>query len=175
MIAILCASRNSIYKTLEDVDVYDIDRDARGFVGGCPVVAHPPCRAWSAFCAHQAKPAQGEKDLGMWCCEMLKQCGGVLEQPAHSRLFKAGGLPRPKDGRVGDLWSIYVEQAWWGFPFKKGTWLCFCGVDPSSVVVPFVLRDPRGDRQRWNTKSKNQRAATCESFARWLVDVARTV
>lgn len=46
-VAVLFARADSIYKGLPGVDVYDADRDARTFPGGCPVVAHPPCRAWA--------------------------------------------------------------------------------------------------------------------------------
>lgn len=81
----------SVYKTLPDIDVFDAVRDAKTFDGSCPIVGHPPCRAWSAFCSHQAKPTEGEKELGLWCCDKLKECGGVIEQPAHSRLFEAAG------------------------------------------------------------------------------------
>lgn len=45
-VAVLFARQDSTYKALSGVDVYDIDRDARTFQGGMPVVAHPPCRAW---------------------------------------------------------------------------------------------------------------------------------
>ena len=44
-VAVLFARADSIYKTLPGCDVYDIKRDARTWPGGCPVVAHPPCRA----------------------------------------------------------------------------------------------------------------------------------
>ena len=86
-IAVLCAARNSIYKTMEGVDVYDLDRDAKTFFGSVPIVGHPPCRSWSAFCAHQAKPLPGEKELGPLVVWMLRNNGGVLEHPAHSRLW----------------------------------------------------------------------------------------
>ena len=95
LVSVLCASRNSVYKTLDAVDVYDATRDARTFPGNTPIIAHPPCRSWSAFCRHQAKPEPGEAELGLWCAEQLRKCGGVLEQPAHSRLFAAAGLPLP--------------------------------------------------------------------------------
>jgi len=170
MVAVLCAARNSIYKEL-DCDVYDATRNALTFPCDQAVIAHPPCRAWSAFCRHQAQPDPGERALGVWCCEVLKECGGVLEQPAHSRLFDYARLPLPGESD-GVLWSIAVQQAWWGFPFKKGTWLCFSRVQRELVNVPFVLRNPSGDRERWNTMSKNQRAATCRAFAVWLLDVA---
>ena len=64
-IAVLCVQKNNHYRGMEGVEVYDKQRDARTFPGGMPVVAHPPCRAWSAFCRHQAKPEPGEKALGL--------------------------------------------------------------------------------------------------------------
>ena len=45
-VAVLFVRSDSVYKQMADVDCYDIDRDARTWPGGCPVVAHPPCRAW---------------------------------------------------------------------------------------------------------------------------------
>ena len=172
-VAVLCAPRNSVYHTLPTVDVYDVLRDARMFQGGMPIVAHPPCRAWSAYCAHQAKPLPGEKELGLWCCEMLKQCGGVLEQPAHSRLFEAGGLPLPPSGDAV-LWSQQVDQWWWGDSRKKSTWLCFSGIPRESVAVPYALRaTDTGDKRRWQVMSHNQRSATPVAFAAWLVAIAR--
>lgn len=173
MIAVLCAATNSIYHTLEDVDVYDSKRDARTFTGGVPVVTHPPCRAWSAYCAHQAKPEPGEKDLGLWCCEQLKRWGGVLEHPAHSRLFEAAGLPEPLSFQ-GDLWTAAVKQSWWGDSRTKSTWLCFSKVRPDDVEIPFVLGYPQHDRKVWNTMSKGKRAATPPSMAQWLVNIAKT-
>jgi hypothetical protein len=172
-VAVLCAARNSVYHEIPYVDVYDIDRDARTFKCDKPVVAHPPCRAWSAYCAHQAKPLPGERELGLWCCDVLRQCGGVLEQPAHSRLFAAGQLPVPP-GRLGDVWSMQVDQCWWGDSRKKATWLCFSMIDLADIVVPFCLRgSDAGDRRRWQVMSHQQRSATIPSMAEWLVDIAR--
>lgn len=109
-VAVLCAAPNSIYKQIDGVVVYDAERDARTFSGGMPVVAHPPCRAWSAFCGHQAKPEPGEKELGPWCVEQVRNSGGVLEHPAHSRLWQACDLPRPGERSRGGLWSMWIEQ-----------------------------------------------------------------
>ncbi|MCB1622262.1 MAG: hypothetical protein KDI44_16165 [Thiothrix sp.] len=171
-IAALCIAGNSVYKTLPGVDAYDMKRDVRTFDGGMPVVAHPPCRAWSAFTRHQAKPAPGEAELGLLCADWLRKEGGVLEHPAHSRLFDAAGLPKPGQ-RDGDLWTLPVWQAWWGYPMRKATWLCFCRVKPDSISIPFRLHDQGADWRREQLMSKHQRAATTASFAAWLIAAAR--
>lgn len=172
-VAVLCAASNSVYHQLPGVEVYDASRDARTFGGGMPVIAHPPCRSWSAFCSHQAKPAEGERELAFWCVEQLRGCGGVLEQPAHSRLFEAAGIPKPDEGEIDGVWSIAVQQSWWGYPVRKATWLAFAGVDPAAVRVPYRPHRVSGDRRRQQVMSKNQRAATTPAFAHWLIDLAR--
>lgn len=171
-VAILCAARNSVYHSLAGVEVYDATRDVRTFNGGMPIVAHPPCRSWSAYCAHQAKPEPGEKELGPLCVDWLRKCGGVLEHPAHSRLWDACGLPQPGE-TAGGLWSMAVSQAWWGFDQRKSTWLCFARVPKSAVEVPYRLHESRGDKRRWQVLSKHQRSATTRAFAEWLIAVAR--
>jgi len=161
---------------MEGVEIYDRNRDARTFPGGMPVIAHPPCRSWSAYCAHQAKPEPGEKELGLWCCEQLRTWGGVLEHPAHSRLFAAADLPKPGEPERDGLWSIAVLQAYWGDTRRKATWLCFSGVEKSAIVIPFCLRaSDFGDRRRWQVMSHQQRSATVPAFSAWLVEAARCV
>jgi hypothetical protein len=174
-VAALCVAPNSVYKTMPGVDAYDRARDVRTFSGGMPVVAHPPCRAWSAYTAHQAKPEPGEAELGMLCAQWLRSEGGVLEHPAHSRLFAAAGLPAPGK-RIGDLFTVPVLQAWWGYPMRKATWLCFSGIHPSALDLPYAEHDSSaglGDRRRQQLMSKHQRAATYPALAQWLVDAAR--
>ncbi len=174
-VAALCVAPNSVYKTMAGVEAYDKGRDVRQFAGGMPVVAHPPCRAWSAYTAHQAKPEPGEKELGLLCADWLKREGGVLEHPAHSRLFAAAGLPAPGK-RCGDLFTVPVLQAWWGYPMRKETWLCFSRVDVRMLEMPYSEHDSRagiGDRRRQQLMSKHQRAATHPDLAQWLVAAAR--
>lgn len=99
----------------------------------------------------------------------------MLEHPAHSRLFAAAGLPMP-GCRIGDLFTVPVLQAWWGYPMRKATWLCFSRVDVRQLEIPYREHDSRaglGDRRRQQVMSKNQRAATCEPLAHWLVAAAR--
>ena len=173
-VAILCAARNSVYKEFDGVEVFDIDRDARTFDDCLPVVCHPPCRAWSAFCAHQAKPLLGEKDLAPWCVDKLRENGGVLEHPAHSRLWRHLNLPLPGEEQRGGMWSLAVKQSWWGDTRSKNTWLLFSGIERSDLPdIPFRLHDPANDTQAWNKMSKHQRAATPKRFAEWLIEVAR--
>jgi len=172
-VTILCAARKSVYKSLPHVDVYDKQRDARTWPGGTPIVAHPPCRAWSAHCSHQAKPETGEKDLGLWCVEQVIKHGGILEQPAHSRLWKAANLPLPTAPNRYPLWTAEVWQAWWGHPLRKATWLLFSKIPASVVYYPFLLHPEGNDRRAEQLMSHAARSATPLAFADWLISTAR--
>jgi hypothetical protein len=173
-VAVLCVARRSVYHGMPDVECYDIGRDVRTFEGGMPVVAHPPCRSWSAFCAHQAKPLPGEQELGPLCVEWLRKCGGILEQPAYSRLFAHCGLPTPGSPRNPNLWTAAVLQCWFGDSRPKNTWLCFFGITPRDVQWPFTLDpEPEGGRRTWQLMNTVQRSATPRAMAEWLVDIAR--
>ena len=172
-VAILCAATKSVYHSMPDVEVYDIRRDVRTFAGGMPIVAHPPCRSWSAFCSHQAKPVAGEKELGPLCVKWLRECGGVLEHPAHSRLFAACDLPLPGEPARNGLRTIAVQQAWFGYPMKKATWLCLAGVDMAYLPeIPFAWT-PANSRRTEQLMSKRRRAETIPRFAEWLVQCAK--
>jgi hypothetical protein len=113
-------------------------------------------------------------DLGLWCADQLRECGGVLEQPAFSHLFAASGLPEPGD-MIGDVWTAEVWQAWWGYPMRKATWLAFCRVPAKIVEFPLQLHARGGDRRAEHRMSRQQRSATPAALAEWLVSVARRV
>ena len=69
-----------------------------------------------------------------------------------------------------------VLQAWWGYPMRKATWLCFSRVDMQMLEFPYSEHDSRaglGDRRRQQLMSKHQRAATHPDLAQWLVAAAR--
>lgn len=172
-VAALCVNSRSHYHELPGVECFDVRRDVRTFGGGCPVVAHPPCRAWSAKCAHQAKPPPGEKELGPLCVDWLRKCGGVLEHPAHSRLFDFCDIPKPNEPARGGLWSMWVSQSWFGCTMRKNTWLVFSGVERAAVELPFVLHDGSADYRKWQLMSKAQRSLTPLTMALWLVEIAR--
>ncbi len=174
-IAALCINKRSHYHELAGVECYDIERDVTTFTGQCPIVAHPPCRTWSARCRHQAKPLPGEKELGPLCVDWLRSCGGVLEHPAHSVLFQHCGLPRPGQ-TIGELWTIQVMQSWWQDHegIGKPTWLCFAHVPRRAVQIPLTLRNKGYEYRLWQVMPKSLRSRTCLGMAEWLVAAART-
>lgn len=177
-VAILCAAPKSVYHQIPGCDVFDKKRDARTFLGGTAIIAHPPCRLWSAFCRHQAKSPNPdeEKELGRFCVKQVEQWGVVLEQPAHSRLFGEMNLPSPKD-RLTSIWSwsIEVPQFWFGDTREKSTWLWFNRILKIELPqMPLRLKPEGGDRRIWQLmSSKNQRERTPLEFAQWLVACVR--
>lgn len=121
--AALYCTPDSVYKRLEGVDCFDIYRDARTYRGWLPVVAHPPCRAWGRL-RQFAKPRDDEALTGFHAVEQVRRCTGVLEHPSGSTLWAAAGLPRPDE--PADAWggfSVTVNQADYGHPARKSTWL----------------------------------------------------
>lgn len=184
VVAALFCRADSIYKTMQDVDVFDLERDALTWPGGSPVVAHPPCRAWSRM-RHFAKPRPGERDLAVWAVAQVRRFGGVLEHPSGSALFRHLGLPSPGSVERDDFggWVLPVSQKWWGHRAEKRTWLYVVGVDPGAVpTYPLVLGPAERvcglwsgrDRSRGQKEiGKAEREATPPAFACWLIELAR--
>lgn len=176
-IAALCVSGRSIYKHLPGVDAYDRRRDARTFPANSPAVAHPPCRLWSKFLSHQAKSPdrEAEMELGRWCVRTVMRCGGVVEQPAESRLWAEMNLPMPNDPDADGCWTLYVEQKWFGCPTRKPTWLLICGVPKDQLPpLPFDLAAvQRRAKAPGRGASSFARSRTPNTFAEWLCQVAR--
>lgn len=178
-VAALFVRADSIYKTMPGVDAWDIERDARKWPGGCPVVAHPPCRAWGRL-RQFAKPRYDEKELGPWAVEMVRRWGGVLEHPSESSLWIACAMPRP--GRAPDQfggWTAEVRQCDWGHKAEKLTWLYIVGAHPDQLPVIPPRAEPthvvRGDAEAvLPSISKAEREHTPPALAQWLVDLARS-
>ena len=182
MVSVLFARKDSIYKTMPECDVWDIERDARLWPGGNSVVAHPPCRAWGRL-AHMAKPRPDEKYLGIFAVDMVRKWGGVLEHPEKSRLWDACRMP--KDGHY-DQWggyTILAKQCWWGHRATKPTWLYIVGClhFPHFDILAeegthYVARhngaknSVNKDKLRLPTR---EREMTPPLFARWLIAVAK--
>lgn len=176
-IAILCCEKRSYYKRLAGLDCYDQARDARTFEGGMPVICHPPCRGWSNTLSHLARPEPGEKELGLLCAEWLRREGGVLEHPAHSRLFAAAGLPRPGDPLSPDgLFTIAAPQCLWGYPMLKPTWFCFSRLTPAQVQPPSRdIPENLPNSQIFQSMTSRQRSQTTPELCHWLVGLVRQV
>jgi hypothetical protein len=169
-VAVLFARTDSVYKTFSFCDVFDIDRDARTWPGGNPVIVHPPCRAWGRLRSF-SRPAPGERDLGFFAVAQVRKNGGVLEHPVTSLLWREAGLPAPGAG-VDEFggWSMSVPQFWFGHLADKLTWLYVVGCDPSRVpALPFVLGQAS---IKVDHMSHAEREKTPEKFAVWLCDLA---
>lgn len=99
MIAALYVETKGAYFGVEGVDPWGIKRDARGYAGDLPVVAHPPCARWcrlAALVEARWGLKRGE-DGGCFqhALETVRRVGGVLEHPAYSDAWKAFHLNRP--------------------------------------------------------------------------------
>jgi hypothetical protein len=141
VIAALYVQTNGCYYGLDDVDPWDIERDARSYAGPHPVVAHPPCQLWVNLAAVNYKRYGGEhnrpgNDGGCFAAALasVREFGGVLEHPAFSNAWAAHGLPRPP--RFGWFsaghweWVCEVWQSAYGHKARKRTWLLYKGEKP---------------------------------------------
>lgn len=180
-IAVLFARSDSIYKTMPECDVYDIDRDARTWLGGSPVVAHPPCRAWESLRFH-AKPRDGEKELAFLAVDHVRKFGGVVEHPARSTLWMVAGLPEIGERDNFGGWTLVVDQNWWGHRAQKRTRLYIVGCDPQDLpMMPIVLGEASHTVGLWSGRdratcrpsiAKHEYEGTPPEFAKWLVALA---
>lgn len=178
-IAVLFARADSIYKTMPECDVYDIERDARTWPGGCPVVAHPPCRAWGRLRTF-AKPHKGERLLATWSVRQVRKYGGVLEHPATSLLWCRAGLPEQGRRDKYGGWTIGIHQNQWGHRAQKATLLYIVGCEPCDIpdMPPLVLGEASHviqSRKRHDYRphvTKAEREHTPPMLAAWLVELA---
>ncbi len=184
MVAVLFARHDSIYKTLPDCDVWDFERDARNWPGGCPVIAHPPCRAWGQM-SHFATPGNGERELAIWAVEQVRKWGGVLEHPAQSKLWPKLNLPTPGQRDEFGGYTVWISQWWFGHRADKPTHLYIVGCEPSNLPeIPFKLGEAshviastvRKGQAGWKPHvTKAEREHTPLDLALWLRDVALRV
>lgn len=164
MISILCAKKDSLYKTIPGIDVWDEDRDAYFFTGSNPVITHAPCAQWSRMKAF-AKENKDQKELAYFCLNKVIRNGGIFEHPAGSSFFKEAGVTK----------NIYsVDQSWWGFAAKKHTYLFFHGCKP--IQFPLFNHIPSKVINKFRHKgnpielNKRERATTVIPFAHFLIN-----
>lgn len=194
-VAALFVRADSIYKTLPGVDCYDIERDARTFAGGMPVVAHPPCSRWCRLAglveARWGYKRGDDGGLFAFALDQVRKWGGVLEHPAYSDAWLTFDLPPPH--RIGwqrgvcGGWAAHVEQVRYGHVAKKATWLYAFGMDaPPPMrwgsdpdVTSTALVSWCGNHTKTHDKrprvGKDAASTTPAPFAHLLVDLARRV
>lgn len=167
-VSVLFARSDSCYFDLVG-DVWDAERDARGYTGSNPVVCHPPCRGWGRL-RHWAKPRPDEKALALFAVEQVRRCGGVLEHPWGSTLWHAAGLPHPGKVDAWGGWTLLVDQGWWGHAAPKPTYLYIVGCSREDIgELPVQLQRAEG---RTLKLSPADRERTPPRFAQFLVSIA---
>lgn len=149
MIAALFVEAGGAYYGLDDVDPWDITRDARLYDGPWPVVAHPPCARWcqlAPLVQHLHMDRLGEKyrignDGGCFeaALNAVRRWGGVLEHPAYSIAWSRFALPVPNTHgwtrSFDDIgYTTQVSQAAYGHPCRKRTWLYYVGDNPPELL-----------------------------------------
>ena len=133
-IAALFVETDGVYFGIDNIDHWDEGRDARKYRGPYPVIAHPPCQRWGAYWhgspnnPHQFRLGE---DNGCFASALtsVRNYGGVLEHPAHSKAWDYFGIKKPKAGKgwiAVDNFSGFacqVEQGHYGHISRKPTWL----------------------------------------------------
>ena len=173
------------YATMPGVECWGVERDATTYAGPWPVVAHPPCGQWGAL-RHLARPDHAQHRCGPIAVAQVRRWGGVLEQPAHSLLWRACDLP-PPGSLLGDGFSVEVQQVAWGHAARKRTWLWFVGIDRRDVL-PTIRTGGTVTHWTSGTYTPGRRGTvptgirvvpprlrhlTPPAFAAWLVALAR--
>lgn len=190
MIAALYVDPRGPYPKIPGVEAWDEKRDARGYTGLLPVVAHPPCAGWSSLKHLAHIQRQHRVDCAAPAFGAVRAWGGVLEQPAGSKMFEHFGAPPPvaPADKFGG-YTIEVEQVEWGHVARKKTWLYLVRVPRSALEAPpFPGRAPthwcsggRSHNRRGSGGfappgikicSTQQRNRTPKLFAEYLVRLA---
>ena len=198
-IAALFVMTDGVYSNLYDVDLWDIQRDARLYPGPYPTVAHPPCsrwgRYWSGGPSARVRRIKGD-DGGCFLAALsaVRRYGGVLEHPEASAVWDAFGLIRPP--RCGGWvvadweggWTCCVEQGNYGHQARKATWLYAAHIDVPSLRWGPSMASKRLDAGFHSTEerrrairtgicqrlSHRQRQSTPVDFRDVLLAMART-
>jgi hypothetical protein len=177
-VAALYIDRRGHYPRMTGVECYDVARDAKPYTGPHPVVAHPPCGPWGRMkflCTKQ------DPECATRAVEQVRTCGGVLEHPEHSGLWRARDLPRPGATDAHGGRTYYLRQVAWGHCAEKPTWLYVVGVPDHVVMTGLrtggvathrVTNGPRGNQSVLRT-STLKGLLTPPLFAEWLVYLAR--
>jgi hypothetical protein len=150
------------------------------YAGPYPVVAHPPCKSWSLMSNCRPEIVKGE-DGGCFDAALsaVRTFGGVLEHPAYSWAWRRYGLLPPtlnygwNKSLFDEGFTCEVDQAWYGHPANKRTWLYYVGPEPPDLrwgLAPFTGRTVRND----GGGGRDQRSKTPPEFRDALLSMAHS-
>lgn len=166
--AVLGLPRTAVYADLGAACFVDQASAAR-FDGRRPVIAHPPRHAGGRV-NPQGRSSPRDRALTLWMLEQVRAWGGVLEHPAHSRLWTDAALPAAGD-RLDPYggWTLPVWQSWWGSSRPRPTWLYVVGYEgPHMPAMPLALASAA-------TEQGPEPDTLPAAFAAWLVEVATAI
>lgn len=142
------------YPTIPAVDCWDESRDGTRYPGPFAIVSHPPCGPWGGLRHMRVRDTerrQRDARLGPIAVDQVRRFGGVLEQPARSRLWEACGIPLPTQSDDRGF-SVEIEQVAWGHPARKKTWLYFVGIEREHVLASILTG---GTPTHWVSGGRN--------------------
>jgi hypothetical protein len=174
-ISVLFTENGSIYYDL-GLDCWDINRDAMLYDRNNTIIAHPPCRLFGRLFKFSTAPGC-ERLLGVFSVLMAQKYGGIVEQPAGSKLWKLCNISRStKPDKYGG-YVINVQQNWFGYACKKSTDLYIVGCPLKKlpeIPLNFNAIEYGINKTKFGLKeySKKARSTTTYDFAKWLVEVA---
>lgn len=156
------------------LDPFTIHRNALTCTSKLPGISHPPCGPWSRLHALTRKNTD-HRLLGIWAALRTQLYGGILEQPAFSKLWTAMDLPRPGEITCSNEFSISVDLHWFGYPARKPTWLFFSGLYPDQLPrLPISFDAPTKTvghgKPPYRAVPKKDRAKTPEMMIEYFVE-----
>lgn len=106
-VAALWVRADSPYQSIDGVIPWGIAENAYLYLGPHPVICHPPCGPWGRYRAISRQDAAA----GLLALLFADLYGGVVEQPASSRLFRGG--KRINQSEFGHL-AEKATRLYWG-------------------------------------------------------------
>lgn len=201
MIAALFVERPGPYTRVPGVDAWCAERDARGYRGPWPVVAHPPCKRWGRYWSggpsvRVRRHLGDDSECFLHALAAVRQFGGVLEHPEASHAFRVFKLGRPRRGAGWQKspaggWACCVEQGHYGHAARKATWLYVFGVPSDRLPAlewgtasgkarmepGFHSREERAaapeERRKIRRLTRRQRIETPDAFRDILLGIAK--
>lgn len=143
-VSILCVDKKSNYKKIPGLDLWDEERNAYNYAGSNPVICHPPCQQWSRMKAFATENKE-QKELAIFCWEVVNKNGGILEHPNGSNLFKYV--------RADKKFIYSVNQHWWGFPARKTTLLYVKDVKLLAYPLNFNAIQKKVNQMNYKSRS----------------------